>query len=556
MIFLAAILPWCGVATIGGSSEAREAHVVSSIIIDGDWVLPLRNGVVPSKPPLFHWVAAQVASLRGGATPGVTRAVSALFAALTLAVTCALSLDWSKARFDLARTNSSTVFFCAVILSLSYGFISLAIDARVDMTLCCCIVCALYFPLSSIAQARVPGRNAIAVMPSAQSMRFFWFVCGLAIIAKGPVGIVLPLLICSAIFVDQFGLRRGLQLVLIQPRGWLLCAGVALPWYLLAVSQGGIAFIERQLIFENLQRFTGGDFVNQEKWWFYIPSFITTCVPWSLLVVYVLSQELKLRRNSNDATFAGNPIVRMAALWILVPLIFLSFASGKRHSYLLPLMPAVALLCAHSKSFENLKLRLPKLDRALATTCLSGLCASIAGLYLLNWLKFRSDPAIHATKDYLISQTNFAAIVFGISATLLIFFRTKPRAYLNWYAALTLIVGWLALGIGVKNHLKGFDRIAAAINQLVPYDQAIVLPKHARDEYFDPLLYYLSRKVSLVDENIDPCAIKSYIIASRAWLSKQPESKKTCLREMLITKTVPDQSKVRLDREIVLLEKN
>jgi len=50
---------------IGLHGEAREGLVVEDIVHNGDWVLPRRNGELPSKPPLFHWIAAGGAHLAG-----------------------------------------------------------------------------------------------------------------------------------------------------------------------------------------------------------------------------------------------------------------------------------------------------------------------------------------------------------------------------------------------------------------------------------------------------------------------------------------------------------
>ena len=554
LLFLLSILPWCGVATIGGSSEARETHVVSSILQNDTWVLPLRNGVVPSKPPLFHWVAAQVAQIRGGATPGVTRAVSASFAALTLMLIAALAAHWTLAR---EGTNAliqarQAAFISAVVLSLSYGFLSLAIDARVDMTLCACIISALYFPLSSVAATATPYSQATLMPPSARSLRYFWLFCGVAVIAKGPVGMVLPLSILCAILIDLFGLQRGLKLALLQPRGWLLCSAVALPWYLIAINEGGGDFIQRQLVFENLQRFTGGDFVNQEKWWFYIPSFLTTCAPWSLLVFYQAALEL-FTRKTPERNSASNPFVRICILWIGVPLILLSAASGKRHSYLLPLLPAVALMCSQIKLSVHSQSRLTKfLPHVSKLICLA-LCLSVLAFNALTWAILPYTAVIDAARDFLSSQARYAQLIFGLAAFALLLLWSTPRAVVTWLACLTLMLGWLALGIGIKNHLKGFDRIAAAINQRVPAEQQIFLPKHPRDEYFDPVLYYIGRKVTLVSENFDACAMTGFVIAHRAWLEELSDAKRACLKEIFAARTIPDQQQKRTEREIVLL---
>src|SRR5205823_14435150 len=47
--------------------EAREALVAREMLDTGDWILPLWNGsVVPSKPPLFHWLVTGASRLAGG----------------------------------------------------------------------------------------------------------------------------------------------------------------------------------------------------------------------------------------------------------------------------------------------------------------------------------------------------------------------------------------------------------------------------------------------------------------------------------------------------------
>src|SRR3989454_10277353 len=55
--------------------EASEGLVVREMLRTGDWILPLWNGsVVPSKPPLFHWLAAGAAPLtRAGGTQHTPR---------------------------------------------------------------------------------------------------------------------------------------------------------------------------------------------------------------------------------------------------------------------------------------------------------------------------------------------------------------------------------------------------------------------------------------------------------------------------------------------------
>src|SRR5436853_7072456 len=89
---VAATLAWpLAAPPIGMHGEAREGLVVQDVGRDGRWILPLRNGEVPSKPPLFHWIAAGVGALVGPADAAV-RAPSALAAWLVVILVYGLGI--------------------------------------------------------------------------------------------------------------------------------------------------------------------------------------------------------------------------------------------------------------------------------------------------------------------------------------------------------------------------------------------------------------------------------------------------------------------------------
>src|SRR6185436_4916755 len=66
VLLLALLLAWpLATPPIGHHAEAREGLVVQDILAHGHWILPRRNGELPSKPPLFHWIAAGIAHVAG-----------------------------------------------------------------------------------------------------------------------------------------------------------------------------------------------------------------------------------------------------------------------------------------------------------------------------------------------------------------------------------------------------------------------------------------------------------------------------------------------------------
>src|SRR5205823_15077767 len=87
LVALAIVLAALPIGTdVYEGGEAREGLVVREMLRTGDWILPLWNGsVVPSKPPLFHWLAAGPAALtRAGVTERTPRAPSIVLAGLVV----------------------------------------------------------------------------------------------------------------------------------------------------------------------------------------------------------------------------------------------------------------------------------------------------------------------------------------------------------------------------------------------------------------------------------------------------------------------------------------
>ncbi|MGH7804723.1 MAG: ArnT family glycosyltransferase, partial [Candidatus Binatia bacterium] len=109
--------------------EAREALVVQAELVSGEWILPLRNGVeIPTKPPLYYWLAGLVALARDGVDPFAMRLPSALLAlagivavflrgGLAAGLVLATSLEWlragTSARVDMTQAAFLTGAFLA-----------------------------------------------------------------------------------------------------------------------------------------------------------------------------------------------------------------------------------------------------------------------------------------------------------------------------------------------------------------------------------------------------------------------------------------------------------
>ena len=151
--------------------EPREAVTVLAIATGGGVILPMRAGIeLPSKPLLMHWIAALLSMLAGGINEWTVRMPSALF-----------GIGGVLACYYYVRRllSDCAALFAALILATSVLYLQAASGARVDMTLSFFMEVA-FFEFFLIGEGLTRRRNLLYVS------------IAMAVLAKGPVGLVLP----------------------------------------------------------------------------------------------------------------------------------------------------------------------------------------------------------------------------------------------------------------------------------------------------------------------------------------------------------------------------
>ena len=299
-------------ADIYEGSEAREALVAREMIETGDWILPLWNGtVVPSKPPLFHWLVATAARVGGtGVTERTLRAPSVVAAGLVVLLVFFAGRAW-------AGENAGVL--AALVLATSPQFLKEAVNGRVDMTLCAAITGA---QLAFVHAMRGGGGGTPLVLAACLA---------LAMMAKGPIGpglVVLP----AAIFALRER-RLGAALRLARPLPLLLFVALAGAWYVLAYLHRGPDFVARQVLEENGEALLGADRYPYRSPLYYVAPLLLGGLPWTLVLPWAVAR-----------AWRGDPTRRYCLVWAAAGFVFLSLAPLKRVAYLLPLRPALALV--------------------------------------------------------------------------------------------------------------------------------------------------------------------------------------------------------------------
>jgi 4-amino-4-deoxy-L-arabinose transferase-like glycosyltransferase len=171
----------------------------------------------------------------------------------------------------------------------------------------------------------------------------------IAVLAKGPVGVLLPLLVIGAFLLLSDQWRRWMKPIHLLPMVALFLA-VSAPWYAAAAQVNGSDFLGGFLGFSNLQRFTSVIYDHPGPPWFYLPWVVILLFPWSLFLPVAMAAlgfwRLDRWRPSSQPPSPAGTVGLFLLLWLLIPLAFFSAAATKLPGYILPILPAGALLVA------------------------------------------------------------------------------------------------------------------------------------------------------------------------------------------------------------------
>jgi len=317
LILAAVLFLWfLGAHDLWAPDEPFFGEGAREMVVDGQWLVAHVNGVVNShKPPLFFWLIA-LFSLPFGAVSEFTARLPSVLAALgTLMLMMRLGRRWF---------GPKTATLAGVLLATSYMFWDKARWSQIDSLLCFLIWVALS-AFEAWRSGDADGRRAGAL---------FWGVAGLAVLAKGPVGLLLPLGIVIAVLAverDLGALRRFAPLV--GPSVFVLVTGA---WALAATLWGPAEYSVIGALREHFVERGMHGMHHVRPFWYYAERLPLSLLPWTGLLPGALVVAWRNRRHS-----AG---VRLALVAVVFVVIFFSISTEKRDLYVLPAFPAFALL--------------------------------------------------------------------------------------------------------------------------------------------------------------------------------------------------------------------
>lgn len=370
-----------GSAPLHDPDESRFARTSLEMLRGGDPVVPRFEGQPRLvKPPLLHWIQAALF-----ATFGASEWTARLHAALATLVSLAL-LAWIVRR----RYGEEGAFWAALVFATIPLVVVLGRIGNLDALLSVHILAAIALDLAGPREAGPARGFALGAL------------LGLAFLVKGPVGVILPLLIMlagrTAAGREVVGNWRTVGAAV---GGWCV---VVLPWGLAFLKRIGLEAASATVRAETLERFFSGT-SHVEPPWFYLLVILAGFFPWQVPLLAGLGRLVRYRRDPAAAT------ARYAGAGLVAGLVFLSLSQGKLPNYVLPLVPLAAIVVVWELGRE---LETPR-RRVVAPSLLAATLGTLAvGFALAVRSGLESEPRTVALAGAVVYGVGLLACLPGL----------------------------------------------------------------------------------------------------------------------------------------------
>ncbi len=374
-----------------GADEPRYAQVAREMLDRHDWVTPTLQGKPwLEKPPLYYWQAMAAYSVfgvsdRAARMPGAVDAVLLVVAIY----------------FFLRRFCPGSETDGALIAAGCAGMIAFARAASTDM------------PLAAMFGIALLGWFAWYESKKQLGLVIFYCFLALATLAKGPVAIFFA----GVILLLFLGVKRewGTIVSSLWVPGMLLFLAIALPWYV-TVQLRNPDFFRIFILEHNLGRFGQDLYHHRQPFWFYLPVLLLALMPWTLWLILEVAERFRLLWSEGRAAMSTSEDSwqLFLLLWLLVPVLFFSVSQSKLPGYILPSIPAGALLVS-----EYLRAR--QGENAKVSPWLAGLHGLLCGLLVFMALAAAAIPLhrrlVSGTGGY-ISVGAGVLVMIGVAVAL------------------------------------------------------------------------------------------------------------------------------------------
>lgn len=298
--------------------ECLVSVTAREMLESSDWVWPTYNGEPRlHKTPLSYWMVAGLAKITGKVDEFTARMPNVIFAVLSIAAILYFVNQWLSFRIAVLS---------AAVWATSLGYIRYSHSARPEMALTFFIMlCFLSFYSAITTRSR---KRQVAYM------LVFWTSFGVANLAKGPAPlplVLMPLFFYVAVFRQWKQIPKLLPVI-----GTVVFLAIVLPWPLAIAHRlnWDLGMWKREFVDRFLGSYARGDY----PLYYYLLIMFKYITPWVAFLPMALAAPFYRVWNKKQ------PAMKFLWLWFVVGLVFFTISGGKRQHYILPLMPAMAIL--------------------------------------------------------------------------------------------------------------------------------------------------------------------------------------------------------------------
>lgn len=425
-----------GTPRLWDRDEPRNSRASHEMLERGDWIVPTFNGELRDHKPILLYWGQMVSYSLIGESEFAARLPSALCAILTVFAVAVLAT-----RLSGSRGINKEGFWAAGAMATCMLFVMAGRAATPDS----CLIAFSTLGICSMVIASLTGAPPYASGNVGKAKwipaMFGYTMLGLAVLAKGPVGLVLPLavvvawwMVCESLqrrslsgslskdssLVQSVALRiwnsfnpiqlfRALWALRVLP-GVVVCLLAAVPWYFAVGVETNGDFLRGFFWEHNVGRAMGSMEGHGGSIFFYPVAFLCGIFPWSLWLIPI---GMWAKSASRDSVVSRQMVV-LAVIWIGVYISAFSIASTKLPSYITPCYAGAALLIGgYLRAFES-TWSLPSLGwRRLAyvITCVTGV-AIAGGLIWLAQSEQMPRLSFIAFSGVLIAMLGAVGFVF------------------------------------------------------------------------------------------------------------------------------------------------
>jgi 4-amino-4-deoxy-L-arabinose transferase-like glycosyltransferase len=467
LLALAFLAVWFGnldARKLAKSDEGRYAEISREMYATGDWVTPRLNAIKYfEKPPLHYWASAAAFSAFG-----LHEWTARFWSALTGLFGVVFALFLGRRLFGPVAGE-----YAAVVLASSLMYTYVAHVDTLDMGL-------TFFLFVAFGAFMLAQRDGATARDNRLWMHVAWAAMALAVLTKGLAGVVLPgiALVLYTLLERDWRLWTRLHIA----SGSLLFLLIVAPWFVL-VSMRNPEFPWFFFVHEHFLRFTTKIHHRDEPWWYFVPMLLAGTLPWVLTVLDAVW------RSARRDVRIGFQARRFLLVWAVGIFLFFSASGSKLPSYILPIIPALAMLAGWR----------------LTTLGSHALLRQIAPIGVLALVALAALPFIHTSGDTPTSV--IAAFKGWVLAAMVVFLvgtgyalwccrRDRiPRAVLATAVAALLCQQILITGTEELSPSTSAGHVA---QKVLPHLRPGV-PFYSVGTYDQTLDFYLDRTVTLVE---------------------------------------------------------